>query len=191
MLVHPQVQARTVEIQRVVVQLPREAQITEESEEVGTDAKLEKRRQFYRGFWSELLSELQLDDTSQPYANPTQSENVFFLLPPSGQIEWISVFFAQKTDTVGVYLRFSQSLGSELYERLVSEKDGIEDEIGLELTWKVRSETSQNISCVKHFPDVWSPTNREQIKKFFSETVNAFVNTFRPRLERYVEELDA
>jgi hypothetical protein len=191
LLVHPQVLARTVEIQRVIVELPEEARIVEVVEEREADSKLEQRREFYTNFWTEFINGLQLDDAAQPLANPTKTENVFFVLPPSGQIAWVSAYFARTSNTVGVYLRLSQNLGAELYDRLLLEQEDIEREIDIELSWRVKSETLQSISHVKQFPDVWSPKYREEIKSFFAETVNAFINTFRPRLERYVEELDS
>ena len=70
--------------------------------------------EFLDQFGSLLLHDLRLDDASQPLAKPTESTNVYFPMPPSGSIAWVSAYFAQSKNRVGVYLTAVPASGRQV-----------------------------------------------------------------------------
>ena len=189
MVVQPRVIARTVEMDRYVIRLPDGAYIEDEETQVARDdSELSESALFYRSFWSEFLSELQLDDASQQFANPTKSENIYFKVPPAMSTAWISAYFSKSTDTVGVYLRTSKKeVGDTYYRALLADKENIENDLGFSPVWREYA-GSYSISVSKPFSDVHSDENRAAIKEFFARYINLFVNVFRPRMERIAED---
>jgi Domain of unknown function (DUF4268) len=189
MVVQPRVIARTVEIERYVIQLPDGAYIEDEETQIArNDTELSESAQFYRSFWSEFLSELRLDDASQQLANPTRSENIYFKMPPTSSAAWVSAYFSKTTNTVGVYLRTSKKeVGDTYYRALLADKESIEQDLAFTPTWKEFA-GSYTISVSKPFSDVHGAANRAAIKEFFAVNINLFVNVFRPRLTRIIED---
>jgi len=189
MVVQPRVIARTVEMERYIIRLPDEAYIEDEEIQVSRgDSELSESALFYQSFWAEFLSELQLDDASQQFANPTKSENIYFKVPPAFGTAWISAYFSKSTNTVGVYLRTSKKeVGDTYYHALLADKEDIEKDLGFGPVWKEFAQ-SYSISISKSFSDVHSADNRAAIKDFFAQHINLFVNVFRPRLARIAED---
>ena len=189
MVVQPRVIARTVEMERYVIRLPDGAYIEDEETQVAEgDAELSESALFYRSFWIEFLSGLQLDDASQQFANPTKSENIYFKVPPAFGTAWISAYFSKSTNTVGVYLRTSKKeVGDTYYQALLADKENIETDLGFDPVWKEFAQ-SHSISISKPFSDVHGQDNRVAIKEFFAQNINLFVNVFRPRLARIAED---
>ena len=176
-------------MERYVIRLPDGAYIEDEETQVAEgDAELSESALFYRSFWSEFLSELQLDDASQQFANPTKSENIYFKVPPAFSTSWISAYFSKSTNTVGVYLRTSKKeVGDTYYQALLADKEDIEKDLGFVPVWKEFAQ-SYSISISKSFSDVHSADSRSAIKEFFAQNINLFVNVFRPRLARIAED---
>ena len=189
MVVQPRVIARTVEMDRYVIRLPDGAYIEDEETQVARDdSELSESALFYRSFWSEFLNDLQLDDASQQFANPTKSENIYFKVPPAMSTAWISAYFSKSTNTVGVYLRTSKKeVGDTYYRALLADKENIENDLGFAPVWREYA-GSYSISVSKPFSDVHSEENRAAIKEFFAQHINLFVNVFRPRMERIAED---
>lgn len=143
---------------------------------------------FYHAFWTEFLSTLRLDDQSQPLANVTSRGNIFFSMPPSGGTAWITVFFSQASGYVGVFLTFTRGAFAEkAYNALLSERAEIDAELVVPVSWE-SVEGKYSITARKSFPDLRSVTDRDEIKRFFADRVNRFVNVFRPRLARIAQE---
>ena len=188
-VVQPRVIARTVEMDRYVIRLPDGAYIEdEETQAASGDADLSESAMFYRSFWIEFLSELQLDDASQQFANPTKSENIYFKVLPTFGAAWISAYFSKSSNTVGVYLRTSKKeVGDTYYQALLADREDIEKDLGFAPSWKEFAQ-SYSISVTKSFSDVHSEDNRAAIKEFFAQNINSFVNAFRPRLARIAED---
>lgn len=191
LLVQPRVIARSVEFRRNIVVLPEgatfESAPLNETEDVSPEQIFTQR--FYREFWSEFLGELQLDDVSQPLANVTQSQNIYFPLPPSGTVAWISGFFSKSRETVGAYLRLTKSEASRgIADGLEADREAIEAEINAPFTWHHTDEGGFSVTIRRSFDDVHAPDNRAEIKNFLAESVNLLVNVFRPRLKRIADE---
>lgn len=190
-LIQPRLIARTVELGRVIVQLPEEASLVSSNEAaLEEDPATIEKQQFYQAFWSELLDEIQLDDASQPLANVTKSENIYFRQPPDMGVALISAAFSKSRETLYVYLRLAKSFGQKAYEAFQSSKDEIEKDLGVPVFWRVESNGAHFITNEVHFPDVHAVEDRQRIKAHFCETINRFVNTFRHRLERLVQDID-
>ncbi len=188
LLVQPRVIARTVELQRVVIELPEGATVAEAEARVSAEEASTDREKFYREFWTEFLSTLTLDDASQPIPGSGKSTNIYFPMPPSGATSWVSAYFSQSTKRVGVYLRFTRgNFADRAYETLSEQRQEIDEEIGIDLTW---DDPRQTILSRKPVEDVFDPSRRAEIAEFFADKVNLFVNVFRPRLERIVADTE-
>ena len=193
-LVQPRVLAKTVIFKRLVISTEMDnLLITEERDADKTTAISSSEptdlQQFYLEFWPEWLSELKLDDPSQPLPKTaaTTTGNVFFPMPPSGGQSWMTVYFYQQANEVGVFLTFTRGEFANLaYKDLLSQRGAIDEELGIQIDWQSDGE-KHKLLFKRQFPDVRALENRVAIKEFFSETVNRFVNVFRPRLQRLVD----
>ena len=192
LFVQPRVLAKTEIIERSIFEI-RDERITVDSEVDSGDEFTEEdeSQKWYREFWTELLDRLSLDDPQQPIANVTRSGNIYFSMPPSGGQVWLSAFFVQAKGMVGVYLRFSSGeLGDRLYESLIEEREVIEEELGIPVEWRDASVSKLcNLTARRTFGKggAKNPENREEILEFLCDTINRFVNAFRPRLKRLSE----
>jgi hypothetical protein len=188
LLVLPRVVARTVEFQRVVIELAEGTRVAVPRREAAADETAERYR-FYPAFWAEFLRELRLDDATQPLAKPTKTENVYFPLPPNGGTAWVSAYFSKSKERVGVYLRMTDGAFADMaFARFLEEREQINEELGHDATWDVED---HSIVIRLQLTDVFASDARAQIKKFFADRINRFVDVFRPRLERIVAETKA
>lgn len=188
--VQPRVLARTEIIQRQVVVI-QDGRMTLEDDltEQDDDTEITESARWYFEFWEELVRGLEFDDPEQPMANPTKTGNLFLCMPPSRSEAWVSAFFVQAQGRVGVYLTFAKgSLADRLWEGLLSEREEIEEEVGLPLKWNNRRKGKYGVSTSKTYDDPQNPKHREEIQAFMRDALNRFVNVFRPRLSRMTEE---
>jgi hypothetical protein len=147
-----------------------------------SEKNIEPWRQQYKEYWTKFLESLTLDDPNQPMASPVAMGNLTFSLPPSGAIAWITTYFYKKNKNVGCYVRLINSpTGRDLYQGLLEEKEDIEADLPFKIEW---DEKQQTIDRYMHVDSEWPPFDDENISTFLAETINALVNTFRPRLER-------
>jgi hypothetical protein len=90
---------------------------------------------------------------------------------------------------VGVFLTFSRgAFGDRAYDILLEDREQVEKEIGISIEWKSDG-SKHRILNYRTFPDVRAEQHREEIKSYLKDTINRFVNVFRPRLARIVSEL--
>lgn len=88
---------------------------------------------------------------------------------------------------MGVYLRIANgNFGDTAYSRLVEQREDIEEELGVHCRWV---EDRLSVAVRKQLPDVFDLNQRENLKQFFADSVNRFVNTFRPRLTEIADEV--
>jgi hypothetical protein len=195
-IMQPRVLARTLIVNRTVVDLARsELAIVdqEDEDEQASEPKAEakEREQWMKSFWSELLSTLHLDDADQPLANPLTQSNIFFGLPTKGQM-WITCYFSAKERGIGVFLGMSKSsqIAIEIGHRLEAERETINAEFGeIAVRWSRSAEGKVQITAFKGYADLHNPSVREEQLAWFRETINAFVNTLRPRVRTLWREL--
>ncbi|GGK58465.1 DUF4268 domain-containing protein [Amphritea balenae] len=187
-LVQPRVLAKTIIINRTVVELASPAiKIQQNKSFDNGDGATDS---FYKDFWTEFVSNLELDDTAQRIPPPPRGKGLWFQLPPRGTDNaWINVYFAEKNNRVGLYFRLANNeIGELAYQYLEKEKETILDELPKGAEWgEVRG--YHTVGVFLHVGDVRSDENREVIKGFFKMNLNAFVNTFRARMETIVNEL--
>lgn len=193
LIVQPRVLAKTVIIQRMVVSLKDNRLEIDNTDDESEVRELKDYEIYYSNFWPEFIDELQLDDTSQPMPNrkleARRFGNIFFAMPPGGHHAWITVYFEQKTSSVGVFLTFRKGDYSNIaYEKLLADKDEINNDLDIDVEWSSMGGKNR-IFISKNFDDLFSQENRGEIKQFFADTVNRFVNSFRPRLQRIVDDL--
>lgn len=190
MLVQPRVLAKTVIFKRSVVLLGDERLVMSDAKEESEEPdELSESEQFYLAFWPELLNELSLDDASQPLPRSVGKKGcIYFPMPPSGAQSWLTVYFSKKNQDAGVFLTFARGgLADMLYEQLYAEQDAINIELGLPVIW-ASSEAKHSVTASQKFPDLYASGNRDAIKAFFKDSINTFVNVFRRRLARILEE---
>lgn len=190
LLVQPRVIARTVEFRRNIVVLPEGATFESAPLNETEDAASEPSdlQRFYREFWTEFLGELQLDDVSQPRANVTQSQNIFFPLPPSGTVAWVSAYFSKSRETVGAYLRLTKAeAGRAIADALEADRKTIETEFNIRVAWQHTEDGGFSVTISRRFDDVHASGNRAAIKQFLAESVNLLINVFRHRMKRIAD----
>ncbi len=178
-IIQPRTLAKTQQINRALETHvgPDSPDTIEESEN-----SLEPWRQQYKDYWTKFLKTLKLDDPDQPIANPVAVGNLTFSLPPSGAVAWITTYFYKQHKNVGCFVRLVNTpIGREIYQALLEERDAIERELGFPVEW---NDNQRTIDRYMRVESEWPPFEDENVSKFFSETINALVNTFRPRLKR-------
>ena len=192
-LVQPRVLAKTMVVKRTLVSVvDGRVQIEEESgalENESDPTELSDSQKLYQDIWSKFVQRLSLDDASQPIGKPTKSQNYFLPMPPSGSQAWVSAYFASSQNCVGVYLRFTKgNFGDSAYHRLLEDREAIDEELVIPVEWK--SVGGQHSVIIRRdYANPLDEAHREEILAFFANTLNKFVNVFRPRLERIAESL--
>lgn len=179
-IIQPRILAKTEIIERALDYHfdPGQQIDDEESYKPGTDW-----RQTYKEYWTKFLKDLSLDDPDQPIPNPAANGNIIFPLPPSGSIAWVNTFFYKQTKEVGCYVRLSNKpLGREFYQSLLEDKEEIEKELSSSIVWDDVQQLA--VKSILIDEEKWPPVNDDKISEFLAETINAFINTFRPRLEK-------
>lgn len=192
-LVQPRVLANTVVVQRTVVSVDdARLSVTEDSEDSASEEDgriVSEAEAFYEGFWSEFVSQLVLDDVDQPMAKPNKRGAIFFPLPPSGGKAWITVYFLQSKRSVGVFFTLMRGDFADLaFSRLSAEAAEIDAELGVPVEW-TSEDGKHSVWCSATFDDLRAVRNRDEIKGLLSDRLNRFVNAFRPRMARIVEEI--
>ena len=68
--------------------------------------ELTESQEFHIDFWREFTKDLQLDDPGQPVPNTTKGMNLYFAMPPSSSVSWISagLYHSRNPQQAGVYL---------------------------------------------------------------------------------------
>jgi len=192
-LIIPKTIVKTVELPKLIVEIPDGLKISHDeaydlvkksSPKVSNPAK-ERDRQFYIKFWNEFVRELSFDDPGQPLPNPGRAQNLY-VYPGRSKKSWISAYFAASSKRVGVYFRAQNDQeGNEIFNFLSEFQDEIKEELGSEIVW--HWSPTGDVAIRLSFEDVLAVENREEIKEFFKFWLNEFVNVFRPRLKKMMQ----
>jgi hypothetical protein len=189
-LIKPRLLAKTTIFKRTVIEFEeRRPEINETSGESDTSGDLNEDQKFYLNFWKKLFAQLDFDDPSQslPRTAP-KSQNFYLPMPPSQSQAWVTVFMAGSTNEVGVFLTFTRGeLANHVYQTLIEEKDVIVKDIGIPLSWESDGEKHKIISRLS-ITEIRAEQNEDKLLTYYSDTINRFVNTFRPRLQRISQE---
>jgi len=187
-LVQPRVLAKTVIINRTVIELSSPDIKIQPADETISQQEMEDT--FCRDFWAELLDGLVLDDVTQRVPKPPKGPCLWFVLPPNGDNAWINAYFAGSAGEVGVYFRLGKNeFGEMAYALLEEQKDQILSELPKKTEWRKNTGGFNTVSISLPIRDVRDPSVRNIMKDFFSKNINAFVNAFRARMESIVEKL--
>ncbi len=188
-LVQPRVLAQSLIAKRTVVSLESEGLVAaDDNDNDDPERELSDLEKFYRYFWREFIGDLELDDPDQPPPKETKVGNVFLQMP-KGANAWITLYFYQKDNRAGVFLTFTRgNLADRIFEHLSKDKVRIEAELGIPVSWD-SEKGKHSVSSGKNFPNLRDPIYRTEIKTFLADRSNRFVNVFRHRIERIVEEI--
>ena len=186
LLVQPRVLAQSLIVKRTVISLESEAMAAVEEDDAAEE--LDEFSRYYLRFWSDYAARLALDDPAVPLPRPARLGYVYVNMP-KGSDAWITVYCLRQDERVGVYLTFRKgALGDRVFEELKQDRDRIDEELGVPIEWTSR-DGKHRVDAVKNFPDIRDPQYRDDILDFLSDRTNRFVNAFRARIERIVEEL--
>jgi hypothetical protein len=101
----------------------------------------------------------------------TKRGNIF-LSTPAKSNAWITVYFYQQEKQVGLYLTFLKgSMGDMLYAKLVDDRELIEKELGVPITWQTK-DGKHSIETHRFIPDLYAPQYRETIKEWLAIRAN-------------------
>jgi len=186
LIVQPRVLAKTVIIERTVIDLvSAEIQVSDPNEEDEVEQEISDIKKYYTKFWSDYISQLQLDDVGIPHSTAT-AENLY-LYPGANKQSWISAYVAKSMQQVGVYFRAPKGeYGELIYQHLLKYQDQIKNVIGEGAVWNDKGEGREKfISINLSVDDVHSERNREAIFSFYNENINNYVNALRPLLKDF------
>lgn len=192
-LVHPRVLAKSAILKRAIVTLEKGLVLKEAGPEQenpdDVDEEWARRSAFYSTFWTRFLQDFQVEDATQPLAKPSKTENIYFYLPPSSDAAWISAYFSQSRQQVGVYLRLTNSdIGRTVFEALKERRTEIDAEFGGTVEWTDKN-GKYGISVRKPYDNLQSEATLQDIEEFFQTWLNSFISYFRPLLSDISAEL--
>jgi hypothetical protein len=192
-LVQPRILAQSTILKRLVIELRHDSmQIQDEATEShdaesGPDPDLIASRARYQTFWEGFLKKLKLDNQSQPVRPPAKGANQYFHMP-KGSDAWVSAYLLGSANRAGVYLTFYKGpIADRLYEALETDKDEIERSLGVPIRWD--SDGSKHwISSWETYKGSLLDEHAEELQEMMADRVNRFVNVFRPRLVKLINE---
>lgn len=190
-LVQPRILAQSAIVKRTVVSLESEGLVAEDEEGEENEAELGTAERFYLEFWKEFIKDLELDDPDQPPPIPTKHGFTSFEMPAPKVKVYLEFYI--KNCGVGIYLWAPGNFGERVFEQLLEDREEIEKDIGVPVKWSTDDPEDSNrwIESRKRLPDNPKDTTyRSEIKEFFVDRANRFVNVFRPRIKRIMENLE-
>ncbi len=101
--------------------------------------------------------------------------------------ETLDVPFAISSNGDAFLIHDRSGQHTPIEQQLADQKDEINKEIAFPLSWESEG-GKHKIVVRRQFDDLRSPGNREQIKQWFADVINRYVNTFRPKIERILAE---
>ena len=192
-MIQPRILAKTVIVNRSVIELTHPSIQIQHSSEQNVDETVKKEKTsnpFFHEFWGELLDQLELDDKAQGIPNPAKGTSLWFRLIATGKEDaWVNAYFAQSSGCVGIYFRVANnSVADQIYENLALDREQILSELPKNTAWGTER-GFRTVGLTLPLNDVYEPAKREEIKDFFAESINQFINTFRYRVDRIIAEL--
>jgi len=186
-LLQPRVLARTETLQRTILIGPSGPVPLEEVAQA-EDTQVTAQREWFVAFWKEYLAKLNLEDKSLLPIEPAKSANQYFPMPPSGSMAWISAYIAQSQNKGGVYLTFGKAYprGLEIYETLLSDREAIERELGVPLSWERASDKVYVAVQGIVLNDLNAPVDRERVTTYLADMTQRMIRVLKPRLEAAV-----
>jgi hypothetical protein len=191
MLLHPRVLAKTETLPRNLVALgPTGGSQPREAAEVAEDATdRTAQREWYVAFWKEVIERVSLDDQSESTIEPTRSTNLFFPMPPSGSLSWISAYIARSTGRAGAYLTFSKGYeaAAEIYSQLEMNQQSLGVELGFTPRFEVRERPFVSAPDMS-FSDLNQPEDRRRVVEYLAMVSSRMVNVLKPKLREMTKD---
>lgn len=190
LLVQPRVLAKTVIIERTVIELRNGEMDVSEPKNIEADEEINEDKEFYREFWREFVDQSRLDDVVVPMSNKPSAQNLY-LYPASNKLSWISAYFAGTKGRIGVYFRVPKGeYGEQLFEFLKLHNEKIFAELGNTVSWEDRGAgQAKYLFTRKNIDDIKASRNRAEIIEFFNTNINNFINVIRPLLKEFEASL--
>lgn len=182
--VQPRVLAKTAIIDRIVVD--NSVSVTGQREPDDLESGDNVSAQIL-GFWQAFLTDLRLDDPDQVIPSAARTRHLWFAFPWSGEL-WLTVYFASRDKEIGVMLRLRGSIGGEVYSSLLLNKEQIEKDFGSPLKWSIRDDGQFSVSAHIDNIDALSASDTAKAISYLQDTVNRFINVFRPRLSELLQQ---
>jgi len=193
LLLQPRILAKTEVLQRtILVGSSGIVEIEDVANKEDADLEINSDRAWFQAFWSEYLNMLRLDDPQQPLpTKPARSTNIYFGMPPSAGMAWVSAYIAQSKGIAGAYLTFAQALDKLdiYYEQLLSQREDIEESFGDKLSWERNGNKIYIGASTISFTDLNAPDQRKKVQVHLVDMANRMVNVFRHRLETISKEI--
>lgn len=188
-LVHPRVLANSVTLRRQVIRIEGSRVTVEDEqddvdniEDVDEQLDLSDRKKLLLEFWTYLAKNIQFDDATQMPPNP--GKQGFVKLKLSSAAAWITLYFDKGKGKQGLFLTFrDDAAGNYFYKALCEEREQIEQELP-DIQW-----SDYWISMKRDAPDISTKRGQKDALEWFQTHANQFVNTFRPRIARYQDEI--
>ncbi|HAS6346871.1 TPA: DUF4268 domain-containing protein [Vibrio vulnificus] len=188
LLVLPQVLHKTDILERHVITIEshfRDYTVTLEEDtrpqEAHFKTQLDSKELFNKKFWQGFLDTLRLEDKSQPLPLPSAQSHLYFQLPPSASVAWITVYKLGNKE-IGCFVRCAKnSKGQEVYEQLKAARASYEDPLVVQAIW---NDDERRITLPKLNLNLEETQNWTQSYLFYEKQLNSLINEFRPLLKR-------
>ncbi|MDX6752594.1 hypothetical protein SH611_22570 [Geminicoccaceae bacterium 1502E] len=186
-LLQPRVLARTRIVERVVVDVSRVSgvEVLDDREEDPPTP----RATWMKKFWEDLVATIRFDDRDQPLANPTAQRAIFFHLVRGAEL-WLNCHYRSRKAIAEVSLGYTQTnqLAVEIAEALEADREAISGEIGIPVWWTRTEDGKVQMSVRQPISHPESDEHREQQLVWFATTLNAVVNSLRPRIVAWLRD---
>lgn len=188
-LVAPRVLARTAVIGRQVVNLPAGASLSDAEANEESDTERSALTTEQQRFWSEFLVGLRLDDPEQPIPRPPKQGYMAFMMPAPRGSSWITVWRDMSKGQVGLTLSWSNGdLGELAGKAILEEWAELRAELGGDAEiLEIRGRTT--VGEWRTVGNLALQTVRSEAFEWLRVRLNAWINTFRPRIRSFVADL--
>lgn len=200
MIIQPRVLAQTALIERHVIRsevpgividaLEPSSNTSRTADSEGAARSTSDIVQRSRAFLERFVAETQFDDPGQP---PPRYGGTNWIKVPLPEGLYVNVYRSGSSGTMGAQVRSADSDARAGYDLLAAERDEIEAEFaaaGIDPPdWA--DGDAPLISVIAPSPTPWDEGSEEQQRAWMAQMANQFVNSLRPRLQRFERNLAA
>ncbi|WP_210473076.1 DUF4268 domain-containing protein [Vibrio crassostreae] len=192
-LVQPEVLHKTNIIQRHVISIENHSSehVVERIEEAPAQdppsmQKAKDRSELNATFWRVFLDNIKLNDKTQPLPTTSTQSHLYFQLPPSTSVSWITVYKLDNRE-VGVFVRFAKSpQGEKLYQDIQLAKSFFQESLMGKAVWKDTERKTPKIVLPKMKINLKDRGNWKEAHEYYQTQLNILIDELRPLLKRMV-----
>lgn len=203
LLVQPRILARTVAVERIVIRVAdpdeRSSALTAD-DDPDNDSDVAppiRRRQNpnlienNRQFWERYVQSLRLDDPSQPLPKRRGVGAIRYDL--GNPDVWINAYRYRAEEVIATYIEFRGDIGGRLFAGVEIDRAEIDTILrdaspDGEIEWGETPPDRKWVAMRLHMPGTWGPDEEDRQLAWLTAVGNAFVNAFRPRIRRLLDE---